>query len=218
MDKIKQLELKKLFKELDWMQSECEYKNEIIVDIDSNFIKDVNFYLDQFPDLKKEFEDKMNQKIQEIIDSKKENDININDDEDIDIEDNDVEDEVEDLDDIEDETKEEVSKSSKIKKFYREVVKLTHPDKVKDSKLNQLYIEATDFYDKNDIIGIYSICSQLNIQYEIDEIDMFYVKEKIRVLKERIFFIESTYTWRWFNATDQDKNSVIEGYIKARLK
>jgi hypothetical protein len=39
MDKIKLLEIKKLFKELDYIESDYEYRNEIINEADSDFIK-----------------------------------------------------------------------------------------------------------------------------------------------------------------------------------
>jgi hypothetical protein len=35
---------------------------------------------------------------------------------------------------------------------------VTHPDKVDNKSLNDIYIESTKCYDENDKIGIYKIC------------------------------------------------------------
>ena len=42
MSKLKRLEVKKLLKELDFIESDFNYKNEIVFESDSEFIKSVN--------------------------------------------------------------------------------------------------------------------------------------------------------------------------------
>ena len=56
MSKLKQLEIKKLMKELDFVESDFTYKNEIVHEADSNFIKSVNDLLEQHPLLKDVFD------------------------------------------------------------------------------------------------------------------------------------------------------------------
>ena len=63
MSKLKQLEIKKLMKELDFVESDFTYKNEIVHEADSNFIKSVNDLLEQHPLLKDVFDKKINNKI-----------------------------------------------------------------------------------------------------------------------------------------------------------
>ena len=46
MDKIKKLEIKKLFKELDYVQSDFDYRNEVISDVDNTFLTGVNEFLE----------------------------------------------------------------------------------------------------------------------------------------------------------------------------
>ena len=41
MSKLKRLEVKKLLKELDFIESDFNYKNEIVFEADSEFIKSV---------------------------------------------------------------------------------------------------------------------------------------------------------------------------------
>ena len=235
MDKIKQLEIKKLLKELDYVESDFEYKSEIISENDSKFMRDVNKFLEKHPNLKEMFDKKINDKIQDILNKNKKNDntdiIKREEEDVIDTEDtrtdsdsdkNDAQEGAEKEEDIqsaeEDEIKENI-KSPKIKKLYREIVKLTHPDRVKNKRLNDLYLKATDFYDKNDIAGIYDICSELKIEYDMDEEDAVNIMIKIKTLKDRIGFVESTFTWKWhYCKTDQERDQLIYLYIRTQIQ
>jgi hypothetical protein len=85
-------------------------------------------------------------------------------------------------------------------------------------KLNELYLKSTDFYDMGDITGIYYICDELGITYEIDEKDNELISDKINSLKNRILFMESTLTWRWYHSeNEKEKEQIILSYIKMQL-
>ena len=220
MDKIKQLENKKLLKELEFVETDFEYKTEIISEADTNFIKNINEFLLRHPELKSMIDKRMNEKIDRMVrekeradnESQKEKEQVINDEP------------KEENQSAEEKEEEEVNdnrvvRSEKIKKLYREIVKLTHPDKVNDIKLNDLYIKSTKSYDENDLVSIYAICSELNIEYESDETDNIFIADRITVLKERINFMESTFTWKWYTADDnRQKDDVLMNYIRAQLQ
>jgi hypothetical protein len=231
MDKLKQLEIKKLIRELDYVESDFEYKSEIIVENDSKFMRDVSSFLEKNPELKELFDKKISDKIDSIIKNQSNENtdiVKVEDEKDNTpneettqqtegegepLSDKNQEEEVQNSEDIED------VKSSKLKKLYREIVKLTHPDRVKDKKLNEVYIKATGMYDKNDLAGIYSICNELKIDYEIDEDDAENINIKIRTLKDRIGFIESTITWKWhYSKTPQEKEQLVFLYIRMSLQ
>jgi hypothetical protein len=220
MDKLKLLELKKLTKELDYVEIDFDYKQEIVNEADTKFINTINEFLKSHPELKKQYDDKIN-KLFDEKDKEREEDLDIeNNDEDVDL-DNDLDgneqEEEEKSEKIE--RKKKTSKSSKLKKLYREIVKITHPDKTKDVDLNKIYIEATDYYDENNIIGIYKICNDLNIDYEMDENDHSMIKNRISQLKEKIKFLEATFTWNWYNAeNDEIKNQILMNYIKLKIQ
>tara|TARA_X000000368_G_scaffold418595_1_gene418911 strand:- start:623 stop:1297 length:675 start_codon:yes stop_codon:yes gene_type:complete len=222
MDKFKQLEQKKIFKEFEYIKTDYEFKNEIISEVDSEFINNVNEFLKERPDLKEKFEKKMGKRFDDAnnngdSEEKKEDVDNSEDGEKINpdqIEDN-LDDEGNISEEVEVEPKKE--KSPKVKKIYREIVKLTHPDKVKVKKLNDLYLKATDYYDSNDIVGLYSICNELGIEYELDESDNESILLKIKSLKGKIGFIESTFTWKWYSAKDKEKENLILNYIQLQL-
>lgn len=199
MASLTELELKRMLKELDFYESDYEYKNEIVMQAELEFIKSVNNFLVQNPELKTLFDEKVQKRLEENIKKKSEEELNI---------------------EVKEEENEETKfRSPKMKKLYREIVKKTHPDKIRDKKLNEVYIKATKYYNDADLLSIYKVCSDLHIYYEVDIEDNEYVKEKIVSVKDKINFIQATYTWKWhFTENETDKNSVIFEYIKGQIK
>lgn len=193
MDKIKQLEIKRLIKELNYVESDYLYKNEIVNEIETLFIKSVNDFLNNHEELKDIFDKKIESKISKIFKDKQ--------------------------DKIEEKKEAKIGiKTDKIKKLYREIAKITHPDKTDNKKLNEDYLKATNFYNLSDIPGTYSLCDELEIVFEIDDDDIELIANKINNLKERIKFMESTMTWVWYKTDDEiEKNKIIIEYIKKRL-
>lgn len=217
MEKLKNLQNKKLLKELDYIESDFEWTSELISEADTSFMTNLNDILEKYPNLK----EKYNEKLEEAINKKVEKNIK-------EAEEKFKESEEENIKDIEEENNKESdddtetknidNKSKKIKKLYRDIVKITHPDKVKDEELNEMYIKATDYYENNDILGIYKICNDLKIEYDIDPNDEFILKSKIEQLKRKIEFLQSTFTWKWVNAKDDsEKEGIIMKFIKMKL-
>jgi len=220
MEKIKSLQIKKILKELDYIQSDFEWRNEVVSEADGSFMQSINEFLEKNPQIKELYDKKVTEKIENSIKKKIEEDEAEND-----VEDDTNDEPIESGDEFEKEEKNtenvENSKniSPKLKKLYREIVKLTHPDRVRKKKLNDLYIEATNYYNDDDKIGIYKICSELEIEYEIEDDDEIFIVDKIETLKKRIVFLESTFTWKWFNCKDEmEKNQIVINFIKLRIQ
>ena len=53
------LELKRMFKELEFYESDYEYVNEVVSSADPGFLGSVNEFLDEYPDLKDAYSKKM---------------------------------------------------------------------------------------------------------------------------------------------------------------
>lgn len=213
MNKLKSLEIKKLLKELEFTESDFEYRNLAVSEADSLFINSINDFLGQHPELKKIYDDKITEKINKTIEKiqKKSNDETEKLDENV----------QDDIPSIEEEQKDDEDKTniSQIKKLYREIVKLTHPDKVKSNKHNELYIKSSKYYESGNKIGIYSICNELDIEYEIEEDDVILISEQISSLKNKINFIESTFAWQWYNCEDEMlKSQILLNFIKLKIK
>lgn len=197
MNKIHQLEIRKLLKELDYVKSDYEYKNEIVFEADNSFMRTLNDFLDKNFVLKEMFDNKVNGKIDTIIKPKP----SIEEDSEFYL--------IDKIDKVVDKN---------LKKIYRSIVKKTHPDKITDFRLNNLYIIASDMYDSNDIIGIYSICDQLEIPYELNVEELETLKSRISMMKDRVSFMESTFTWKWYHTDNEnEKSKIIIEYLKSKI-
>ena len=182
------LYINRLMKELSFVDSDYVYKQDIINKNDSLFLEEINKFLDKNDELKRLYNDKINTKLEELINNQK-----------IEI--------TQENDKIE-------TKDNQTKKIYREIVKLTHPDKTNDINNNEIYIKSTEYYKNNDIISLYKICDELNIKFELSDEDIPNIESNIKQLKDRINFIESTFTYRWTSANDKEKNNIILEYIR----
>ena len=213
MSKLKQLEVKKLLKELDFIESDFNYKNEIVFEADINFIKSVNDLLEKHPLLKDVIDKKNNKRTESIFTEKVKEALEKDKELEVLVEDEPVEFINEEI------VFNEVDpKEVKMRKLYRDIAKLTHPDKIVSEKLNDLYLKSTKFYKNSDITGIYYICDELGITYEIDEQDNKLIASKIDNLKNRISFMESTLTWRWYHSeNEKEKEQIVLSYIKMQL-
>jgi hypothetical protein len=210
MNRLKSLEIKKLFKELDFLETDYIWTSEVVNEADTSFMESINSFLDKHPDLKNLYDTKITNKVNESIENIREIE-NIENIENIEVK---MEEKSEEIDEVRTE-----DKSPKVKKIYRDIVKITHPDIVgKESKLNELYIEATKYYDTDDLIGLYKVCSELDIPYNIEDDDQNHITIKIQEYKSKINFLESTYTWKWVNTKDDvERNRILVSFIKMKL-
>lgn len=192
MTNLKYLELQRLFKELQFVESDYLYQSEIIKQTDKIFLESVDSILEKYPDLKTLWLERTQKKqngMSQVL----------------------IEDVVETIE------IEKKSNNSNLKQIYREIVKSTHPDKVKNLKLNELYIEATQAYESNDIVTLYKVCSELLIDFDFDQDEINKIRERIENYKNQIGFLESTYTFKWLKSDDSEKDKIILNFIKNRL-
>lgn len=217
MDRLKILQLKRLLKELDFIETDYEYRSEIISDADSEFVKSINDFLSVNPEIKKVYDDKINSIIDESIKKTQEVDKKFDEESNSDSKENETPEQIDNENAIE-EIKDKESIST-LKKLYREIAKLTHPDKVNKKNLNELYIKATKFYETGNKIGLYKICNEIGIEYDLEENDEDFILTRIGEIKKKIGFLESTFTWKWFNTkTEEEKSQIIINYIKLRIR
>jgi hypothetical protein len=195
---LKKLEINRLIKEFEYLESDYEYKSELIKESSSNFLNSVDEILDTNSDLRIIYEEKNGKG--ESIYFKEYNDEDSNT-------------EVYN----EEEYNKEDTRTDRIKKLYREIVKITHPDKIRNPKLNNLYIEASEYYYLNDMMGIYKICDDLLIDINVDNDDIEFMKSNIDILKQKILFLENSHIWGWYNEIDQKKNNIVLEFIRSKI-
>ena len=206
MEHIRKLEINRLIKELDFIKSDFNYKSELVQEVDPEFIKSVDSFLDKHPQLKQVFNDKiLSRKLPKF-----------------DIKDTDI---TESSTDFQDETKEKIEssiveevKDPKLKLLYRSIAKSTHPDKLRDESLKELYLEATSAYENNNILPIFTICDKLGIPYDVTEEETNLIKSEIESLKGRSELLESTYSYKWFiSNSNSEKEKILFSYIKSNI-
>jgi hypothetical protein len=183
---LKYLEIQRLVRELQFLESDYKYQLEIVRMHEGNFLQSISNIMDKFPDL------------QPFLESKKKLDISSN------------------LPTIEDVDKlNQTPIDQKIKNVYRSIVKITHPDKVKNEKLNELYLEATNSYESGDFLSLYKVSIDLKIDFDWGDEEISKIRQKIDEYKEQISLLRSTYTYKWI--LSENKNDVILDYIKSNL-
>jgi hypothetical protein len=184
-DKLKKLQIKKLIQEYDFLSTEDEYRKEVI---DGN----KNSFMEKAGEIRK----KLNLPLPELKEPNNEEVKN----------------------EVSKESKpENVSEStkSKVKKIYREIVKLTHPDRTSSEELVETYRKATIAADNYNILELYEISVELKIPIELDMEDietlMFLIKKKREELKK----IDGSFIWLWLNAkTEEEKENVVTMFVK----
>jgi len=211
VEHIRKLEVNRLIKELDYIKSDYNYKSELISEADYNFVKSVDTFLDVHPQIKQVFKEKTSPVDIPLVDfiDKEESVV--------------IEESVNESSESEFEAEVEYNvadeiRDSKLKMLYRSIAKSTHPDKLKDESLKELYIEATIAYESGNILPLFTICDKLRIPYDVTEEETDLIKDEIKSIKDRVSFLESTFTWQWYVQTDENiRETVILSYIKSQL-
>ena len=197
-DKLKQLEIKKLLTEYDYLVIDEEIKTEV-----------VNEYLPKFTEEINEFTNKIEgKKEEEKKEVKKGNDVN-----------NGVPKEKEIKKVIEDDYLPKETKD-RIKKLFREIVKKTHPDKTKSEDLIEIYIKSKEAYESNDILKLYYYANKVGINVELSDMEIQLLNDLIIYKKEELNEIEKSWLWKWYKTnTETEKDMIIKMfYLEKRKK
>lgn len=189
MDSLTRLQVINLFKKYDYYLTEFQFKNEISIVSHNLFQENVKKILSEF---KKEEEEQDLQEIEDIENKNRLDAINST------------------------ENNEQVN--STLKNLYRKIVKETHPDRIKNSYLNNLYIEATDSVERNDVLAIYRICILLDIEFDIPDNIADMIEKEVTQLKHKISFLESSYHMKWHNSPKSEKNDILVNYLMKSLR
>ena len=110
-----------------------------------------------------------------------------------------------------------------MKKLYRKIVKLTHPDKTmhKNNKkeLNELYIRAKKAMSEMDVYEILTICDRLDIEYSIDINQKDILEENLIKKREKLKSLESSFIWLWIKAdSDVKKDEIVNLFLQKHKK
>ena len=168
-NQLKNLEIKKLVQEYNFLLSDTEYKKEMIESNKEEFLKEIQ-------KMRVELnlptpEPVIEEKNEEINEEKNKNKIN--------------------PDLVDYETK------IKIKKIYREIVKKTHPDRIGSDEFLDVYMVATKASDEFDVFTLFNICNKLNIPMDLNSKDKVTLEYLINNKKNELNNLESSFIWKW---------------------
>jgi hypothetical protein len=194
MSKLKSLEFQRKLKELQFVESDYLFQSEILKQSESEFFNSVHIILEGNSDLKMIWEDKM---LKQQSSSNK--------------------DEILSTEIITENIKPVIE--PEVKKIYRDIVKNTHPDRIKNPKLNELYLEATAAYEVNDIVNLFKVCNDLMIDVDWTEDILTKIEERIQTFRAQINFLESTFTFRWLKSSDDgEKKQIVLRFIENTIR
>lgn len=124
-----------------------------------------------------------------------------------------------------DEDKQKIESSEEIKDLYREIVKVTHPDKTKDlpeheiEERKELYHEAVRGKQEGDYWGIFKAALELNVPIKklsfgyLDELD-----NTIQSLEQKIQKMREDLMYKWFFADKDLKEKIFQQITKDQEK
>ena len=195
---LEKLKVNTLIRELEFLKSDLNYKTGLLTSIDVDFNRSVDIFLENYPDLGNIYK--------QIIPLTEE--VHINQD-------------ISDPDEGELQNDTETTYTEigqKAKSLYRQIAKTTHPDKVGESGLKEVYFEAQKAYEGGKTLELMSICDRLKIPYEISDEEIENIRSEIQFLKERISFLESTFTFKWMQTSEgKERDKLILNYIGKKL-
>jgi len=188
-NRLKQLEIKKLLTEYDYLNIDGEIKQEIIDKYKPVFMEDLKEYDD--PNKEKTVEENVGEpmNMEKVVEKI-------------------IKDE-----DLSDHTK------KRMKKMFRDVMKKTHPDKVKSEELVEIYIKSKEAYELNDLLSLSHYANKLNIEVRLNVVEIKILKDLLAKKKESLEAIESSWLWLWYNSkTKEEKKKVVELYYEKHIK
>ena len=211
---IKKLQINRLFKEFSFLKSDEEYKTEIQKTYVHEFDRAVKKEFKDNPGLNILFNSPAQDVNSEISESEKHKFIGTqiynpyNTENGLELYTGDTQ-----------AIKEETQIDGDVKKLYRKIATKTHPDKVANQYLNDLYLKAQYAYEKNDIFTIYLICNDLNIEYEFNVDKLSDFKIRIEDLKNKNSTLEKTFLWIWVHEENEEiKKIIVQNFIRVAYK
>jgi hypothetical protein len=104
----------------------------------------------------------------------------------------------------------EVNISDITKKLFKQIAILSHPDKIKDEKLNKLFVIANKEYKKNNILElmfILSKCGNIKILNEEETLEINdLIDKRFSILEKK----KETVTYKWNNLNKMIKDILLE--------
>ena len=131
-----------------------------------------------------------------------------------------IADNAEETDFDEQEIKEEHPQSENMKKIYRRITKITHPDKVESEFLTSYFKKASVAYGEHNISELFTIASLLNIDLsDIDSGDIASELEGSIMTKQfKTNNMKNSLAWGWAQAKTEEQKQQIKDQVADFIK
>jgi hypothetical protein len=103
-----------------------------------------------------------------------------------------------------------------VKKLFKQIALLCHPDKVKDEKRNRLFIHARSAHDRNDVLTLLFIMSKCGPSAVLETSEIAAVKELLEERRKEVLNKKDTVCYKWDTYTTQIKDILIQQIIGAK--
>ena len=103
-------------------------------------------------------------------------------------------------------------KNKDVKKLYRKIAEKTHPDKVGNNDLAEIFSKAAKAYSENDIATLLDLAGGLNIELsDLSTESILLLKNNIESIFNEIDIKKKTVAWAWYNsASEEEKVSLAK--------
>lgn len=183
-DRLKQLEIQKLMQEYSYLMLDSQYKDELIDDARNRFMETVRNVMGKPPTPHPTTQD-VDQQQQQSANKQR----------------------------VDPSTVDPLTRA-KVKQLYRNIAKVTHPDRAITDEHTDAYVRATKAADEFDLFELYGICALLGIHYMIDYNDRPLLQQHIKHKREQLKSIEQSYIWLWANAeTQEEQDRLVKQFV-----
>jgi len=105
-------------------------------------------------------------------------------------------------------------KTGETKKIYRKIVEATHPDKVGNDSLEEVFKQAVNAHKSGDIFTLYNIADDLGIEIpETSENKILLMERNNNNLSDKIKEKKKSFGWQWHLAeTEEEKEKLKKSF------
>ena len=97
-----------------------------------------------------------------------------------------------------------------VKKLFKPVAVQCHPDKVKDAKLNKLFLIGRKAYNEGDVPTLLFVLTKFPSAVELDDAEMAEVKGYIDKKQSALIQKKDTFVYKWGFIREEDKQKILE--------
>jgi hypothetical protein len=98
-------------------------------------------------------------------------------------------------------------KKPKLKKLYKKLSSVLHPDIGGDG---DLFLKLKQYYDSNNLFELIKIANENNIDYDLDEDDINLMEKSANQMENEIQRIKQTLAWNWVYGDIKQKESILK--------